>query len=289
MRLGIDDADESDEGLRLDPLAEELRSRRQALGWTQERLARQIGCSESLIAHWEAGRRTPSIQNCKLLDQALNTGGVFERFRSDKPFAPHFDKAAKAEQRAVRIEEFSPVFVPGLLQTPDYAREVFKGGRLRSPQDELDKKVVRRIARGKILHDAAVESLFIVSETVLLLNVGGPNVMADQLAQLRKLVSKGTTSIQVVPHAQGNQGAATSTLCLMRFADQPPMAYVEGLFTGVCLESPDQYEAARDRYDMARSAALSLDHSMHFILKYEERWANAARSDQRGLAEVQLL
>ncbi|MBU7597918.1 helix-turn-helix transcriptional regulator [Streptomyces sp. P38-E01] len=210
MQLGIDDADETDENLRLDPLAEELRSRRQTLDWTQDRLARQLGCSESLVAHWEAGRRTPSIQFCKLLDQALSTNGLFERFRSDKPFAPHFNKAAKAEQRAIRIEEFSPVFVPGLLQTPDYAREVFRGGRLRSPKDELDKKVVRRVARGKILDSEEVESLFIVSETVLLLNVGGPQVMAHQLAHLRAMVRAGVTSVQVVPHAQGNQGAATA-------------------------------------------------------------------------------
>ncbi|MBT3099974.1 helix-turn-helix transcriptional regulator, partial [Streptomyces sp. CBG30] len=57
---------------------EELKLRRMAAGLTQEALAREVVCSPTLISHYEAGRRLPSPDDARRIDQALGTDGFFE-------------------------------------------------------------------------------------------------------------------------------------------------------------------------------------------------------------------
>jgi transcriptional regulator with XRE-family HTH domain len=96
---------------------DELRRRREAAGLTQTELAERIVCSPSLIAHYEAGRRTPSHADAQRLDLVLGTDGFFTRWRkvlAKVLFAEHFQEAAEAEQLALFIEEYAVSLVPGL-------------------------------------------------------------------------------------------------------------------------------------------------------------------------------
>lgn len=81
---------------------EELRLRRTAAGLTQEELGNQIVCSPTLISHYEAGRRLPKPDDAQRIDQALDTGGFFERWLEDleSKYTDHFAAVAELEQQA---------------------------------------------------------------------------------------------------------------------------------------------------------------------------------------------
>ncbi|MFF8944226.1 Scr1 family TA system antitoxin-like transcriptional regulator [Streptomyces sp. NPDC014864] len=110
---------------------QELKRRREAADLTQEELSQRAVMSRTHIAHIEAGRRRPDVEDARRLDQVLEAGGFFERFLpalDGRAVAEHFAEAAELEQQAVVIKEYANPLVPGFLQTPDYAREVLGSG-----------------------------------------------------------------------------------------------------------------------------------------------------------------
>ncbi|KUN99661.1 helix-turn-helix domain-containing protein [Streptomyces caeruleatus] len=253
---------------------DELRRRREAAGLTQTELADMVVCSPSLIAHYEAGRRTPSPADARRLDQVLGTDGFFERWRATLAkarFAEHFQEAAEAEQLAVFIEEYAVAFVPGLLQTKAYAWAALKTAKPNNTAAELDKKVVNRLERARILENPESPTVWmILGENVIRTVVGGPPVMAEQLRHIVELARMGRIMVQVVPFSAGAHPAMGSMVKLMRFADAPDMAYVEALHTGSLTDDPSLVRQYRDAYDLARAAALPPEASLDLIASVAE-------------------
>ncbi|MFC9129832.1 Scr1 family TA system antitoxin-like transcriptional regulator [Streptomyces sp. NPDC057099] len=248
---------------------DELRRRRETAGLTQGELAEMVVCSPSLIAHYEAGRRTPNPADAKRLDQVLGTDGFFERWRdtlAKARFAEHFQEAAEAERLAVFIEEFAVSLVPGLLQTKAYARAVFRGFRPHATADDIDRKVVNRLERARILENPETPRVWaILNEAVIRTVVGSPAVMAEQLRHIARLGRSGRVLVQVVPFSVGIHATMNSMVSLMRFADAPDMAYVEALYTGSLTDDPSLVRRYRDAYDLTRAAALPPEASLDLI------------------------
>jgi transcriptional regulator with XRE-family HTH domain len=248
---------------------EELRLRREAAGLTQSELGERVICSGSLIAHFEAGRRKPRPDLAERLDAALGTEGFFVRMLRTLDtfrFADHFAAAADAEQLATVIEEYAPILVPGILQTEAYARAVFRAYQPQAHPDELETKVVNRLRRADILADHASPHVWVIlGENVLGTAVGGPAVMAEQLRHVAALGRSGRVLTQVVPRSVGAHGAMGSMLSLMRFADEPDLAYVEGTHTGVLHDDPAVVGRCRYAYDLARAAALPPEASLALL------------------------
>lgn len=275
------------------PYAEELRARREEAGITQKELAELLAVHPSLVAHWESGRRMPGPRDAQRLDQVLCTGGTFVRFLEKNQYPDHFDRVARAEREATRIEQFSPVLVPGLLQTSSYAHEVFRKAQISWQADELDRQVVNRLKRAEVLQRDLPQAWFILSEAALRTVVGGQSVMAEQLTHIAALVRRGRIGMQVVPFSEGAHAAIVSMLTLMRFADAPDMAYVEGLHTGNVMDanSSSSVQSCRDAYDLTRAAALSPNASLHFLESVVEEYRSHERTLQAGsavVAQVQL-
>lgn len=276
-----------------EPYAEELRARREEAGLTQRELADLLAVHPSLVAHWEAGRRMPGPRDAQRLDQLLKTGGTFVRFLEKNPFADRFERVAKAESQATRIEAFAPVYVPGLLQTKAYATEVYRASRLFFPPDELDRQVVNRLRRAEILEGKLPEAGFILSEAVLRVVVGSHGVMAEQLGHICGLVRSKRIGFQVVPFGEGAHAAMGSLLTLMKFADAPDMAYVEGLHTGNVMDAnnADSVQLCRDAYDLTRAVALSPGASLRFLESVTEEYRtheHTPRPVPSVVAQVQL-
>ncbi|MDN3023606.1 helix-turn-helix transcriptional regulator [Streptomyces sp. S.PB5] len=260
---------------------DELRRRREAAGLTQAELAERVVCSPSLIAHYEAGRRTPSHADAQRLDQVLGTDGFFTRWRktlAKSRFAEHFQEAAEAEQLAVFIEEYAVSLVPGLLQTRAYARAVFRGFRPHATADDVDKKVVNRLERARILeHPETPRVWAILHESVIRTLVGSPEVMTEQLRHIAQLGRSGRVLVQVVPFSAGIHATMNSMVSLMRFADAPDMAYVEALHTGSLTDEPSLVRRYRDAYDLTRAAALPPEASLDLIESVAEDYGNHER------------
>ncbi|MDN3293820.1 helix-turn-helix transcriptional regulator [Streptomyces ficellus] len=247
---------------------EELRLRRLAAGLTQEGLAEQVVCSPSLISHFEAGRRLPKPDDAKRIDQALGTDGFFARWLEDleAEYARYFAAVADLEQQATLIQQFALSLVPGLLQTDGYARALFHAYRPNHTPEELDREVVIRTGRSRVLDGPLRPVVWtLLDEAVLRRRIGGPQVMADQLRKIANMAEGGRLRLHVLPFGVGAHALLESLLTLMSFEDSAPVAYVEGLLTGHLMDDPALVRASQTAYALALSDALSQQESLALV------------------------
>ncbi|MFP8905842.1 helix-turn-helix domain-containing protein [Streptomyces atacamensis] len=261
---------------------EELRRRREAAGLTQCALGEQVVCSPSLIAHFEAGRRKPRLEDAQRLDAVLGTGGFFVRLRraldGTSQFADHFAPVADLEPLATAIETYAATLVPGILQTEAYARAVLRAGQPNYTAEELDRRVVNRLERAHILKDPDSPMVWaILNENVIRAVVGGPAAMAEQLRHIVALGRSGRVLVQVVPHSAGAHATMGGMLTLMGFADAPDVAYTEGVYSGELIDDPARVTQCRRSYDLARAAALAPDASLDLLESVAEEYESDHR------------
>lgn len=154
------------------------------------------------------------------------------------------------EYEAARIQVASHI-VPGLFQTPEYARAVIAETRPALDGDEVERRVAARFARQQaVLHrDNAPDIHVVLDEAALHRRVGGEEVMMQQLAGLAKASAQPGITIQVLPFAAGASAALEGDFVILAFPDpeDPPVAYAEGLFGDLYLESKEEL----DRYSLA--------------------------------------
>jgi transcriptional regulator with XRE-family HTH domain len=248
---------------------QELQRRRELRGLTQASLGEKVVISPQMIAHFEAGRRKPHMDDARRLDQALETDGFFARFRrtlDDTRFADFFAIAAEMEALAIGLKCYGSTLIPGILQTEEYARAVFNAFEANPTSADVERRVANRLERANLLDDprgAVVWAL--LDENVLRRRVGGAAAMAAQLRHIATLGHSGRLRVHVLPFAVGAHALLESMVTLMRFADAPPLAYVEGLQTGRILDDPAVVDACQGTYDLAVSDALSSAESLAFL------------------------
>lgn len=259
---------------------QELRRRREAAGLTQEELSQRVVMSRTHIAHIEAGRRRPDVEDARRLDQVLGTGGFFERFLpvlDGRKVAEHFKGAMEFEGRATEIRVYAPKLVPGILQTPAYAREVLSSGASPRSAEERDKLVTTRLERGRILddfHSPVVWAMF--DEAVLRRPIGGPAVMCEQLRHIVALGESHRIRVHVLPFSAGYHALLEGFVSLMWFEDLPPIAYVEGLKSGRVWELPSTVRECQVAYDHALGDALSHQESLALFRSVAEDYEHEA-------------
>ncbi|MFB7711388.1 Scr1 family TA system antitoxin-like transcriptional regulator [Streptomyces sp. NPDC056105] len=260
---------------------EELRRRRETAGFTQEELSARAIMSRTHIAHIEAGRRRPSLEDARRLDKVLVTGGVFENFlptQGEGRVAEHFAEALELERQATVIRTYAPKLVPGMLQTEAYAREVLQSGFPPKTDEERDKLLVTRLDRARILDDfASPVAWYLLDEAVLRRPVGGPAVMCEQLRHIAELGERRRIRVHVLPFSVGYHALLEGIVVLMRFEDLPPVAYVEGLKTGRVLELPSVVDECQAAYDHAMGDALSHRKSLALIRSVAEDYTHDAQ------------
>lgn len=251
------------------PYGEWLRGQRVKAGMTQQQLADAAIMTRTHITHIEAGRRTPSEEDAKRLDRALNTGDVLTNFRPGAdayPVADHFEAALQFEGQASAIREFALTFVPGILQTPEYAHAVMRTAYPPISAEDRDRAVVTRIERSKILTDPVDPIVWVLlDEGVLRRPIGGPGVMARQLHHIADLVEKERIRLHIIPYGAGGYPLLEGMVRLMWFEDQPPIAYVEGVQMGKVHDVQSMVENIQGSYNLALAEALPLTESLAFV------------------------
>ncbi|MFF4096838.1 Scr1 family TA system antitoxin-like transcriptional regulator [Streptomyces sp. NPDC001834] len=259
---------------------EELRLRRVAAGLTQEALGDQVVCSPTLISHYEAGRRLPKPDDAQRIDLALNTDGFFVRWLQDldSNYADYFAAVAELEREAAEIRQFGAQLVPGLLQTPAYARAVFQAARTNFTQDDLDKAVANRLARAKLLQTPSGPIAWtLLDESVLRRRVGGPLVMAEQLRTIADMAESGRLRLHVLTFDAGAHALLEGMLYLLNFRDAAPIAYAEGLYTGNLIDDPALVGACHTDYALALGDAVSHRKSVALVRAIAEEHEHAQR------------
>jgi hypothetical protein len=152
------------------------------------------------------------------------------------------------------------------LQTKRYARALLSVGYPPASEEERDRLVVTRLERSKILADPVTPVVWaLLDEAVLRRPVGSPVVMAEQITHLVCLTESGRVRTHVIPYSVGAYQILNSTLTLMWFEDQPPVAYSEGLQIGKVHDSPTVVERLQGAYHLALSDALPLQESLALL------------------------
>ncbi|MFD5032043.1 helix-turn-helix domain-containing protein [Streptomyces sp. NPDC058220] len=269
----------------LDYFGAELRRLREAANLNQKQLGAIIYCTGSLIGQIETARKVPTRPFAERVDAALGTGGALSRLvplvlRSQLP--PWFQQYAEMEARASYISAFQAQLVYGLLQTEGYARAVI--GALTT--DKLEERVAARMERQRILQRESPPLTWVVlSEAVLYQEIGGRGVMRDQLAHLLSLRDAEWIQIQMLPFSAGAHAGLMGSFNVLRFDDDPDIAYTEGYETGHPSANPQDVKTRSLRYDHLQAAALSVEESADLIARVmEERYGEQPAPDGHTLA-----
>ncbi|MCX5608183.1 helix-turn-helix transcriptional regulator [Streptomyces sp. NBC_00047] len=281
--VGVRDLDPS--ASPLDYYGYELRRLREAAGLKQQQLGDIIYCTGSLIGQVENTKRVPTRDFSERVDAALGTDGTFSRLvglvlRSVLP--TWFQAYAEMEARASYISTFQAQLVYGLLQTPDYARAVL-GVR---NEKGLDARVAARMERQRVLDRENPPLMWVVlSEAVLHQEIGGREVMRNQLAHLLDLRRREWVRVQILPFEAGAHTGLMGSFNLLRFDDDPDIVYTEDFVQGHMTANPQALREGSLRYDHLQAAALSLDESAVLIARVlEERYGHQPAPDGREVA-----
>ena len=169
------------------------------------------------------------------------------------------------EDKAQRITDFEATWVPGLLQTPDYARALL-GRSVSVPDDEVEERVAARLARQELFtRGTGARFGFFLHETALRLPVGGAAVLSDQLHHLLRMSVRPTITVHVVPAAVGAHAGLDGSFRLLEFGEFHPVVYLESTTSALFLERREQVTAYRRILHALAGAALDEGHSRDLI------------------------
>lgn len=216
----------------LEHFAEELRLARAANGMSQAALAEALSYSGALVAKVETSERRPSLDFARRCDAVFSADGRFERIQrriSREAVVPWFRDWAGIEQETTALRWFEPLYVPGLVQTEDYARAILAGAGLFAA-DEVEQQVTARLDRqGVLTRDRPPLLSVVVDEYVLRRHVGGPEVMREQLRHLVKVGSAlPRVRIQVVPLSAGAYAGLDGPFVIATAATGEDVVFLDG-------------------------------------------------------------
>jgi transcriptional regulator with XRE-family HTH domain len=265
-------------------LGAQLRKLREARHISLEDAGRQIRASHSKMSRLELGRvgfkdrdltdllalygvtGRAEIEALRALAKRANAQGWWHDY-SDV-LAGWFEAYVGLEEAASRIRAYELQFVPGLLQTPEYARAVTLLGHGGADGAEIDRRVSLRMARQALLDSPRAPHLWVVlDEAVLRRPVGRPDVMRGQLRHLLACAQRPGITLQVLPFGVGGHAAAGGPFSILRFAepDLPDIVYLEQLTSALYLDRRDAVEHYIEVMDRLCVSALPAQESMEMI------------------------
>ncbi|MEE2053852.1 helix-turn-helix transcriptional regulator [Nocardiopsis tropica] len=172
------------------------------------------------------------------------------------------------EAEAELIQTYEIATVPGLLQTPEYARALFRGGPL-TAQEHIDHQVDARMTRQEILHrhDRAPRLWAVIDEAALRRPIGGAEVMRGQLDYLVRIGQSANIDIQVLPLAVGAHPGLGVAFTVLHFAEplDPTIVYTDSIGSGLFEEDPDAVAQYSATFSHVQAAASNTVVSAQFI------------------------
>lgn len=260
-------------------LGHALRELREVAGLSVEVAAPQLDWSASKLSRIENGQQSVDVHGVRsmldLYDGAERWEELTELARQtrekgwwrafgldDKGYVP-------LEAEATSVRDVTLGFVPGLLQTPGYARGMFLGAVEQRSPEHLDRIVAIRMRRQERLSSVVdpLELIAVVDEAALHRVVGGVDVMRMQLAHLIAAAALPRTTLQVVPFAVGAHPTMAAGFTLLAFdgLGMRDIAYVEHAAGALHIAKEGDVERARLAFDRLRTLALSPDDSVALI------------------------
>ena len=242
-------------------LGSQLRRLREAKGISREDAGYTIRASESKISRMELGRvsfkerdvtdllslygvddETERTALVNLVREA-NQAGWWHSFGDAMP--NWFQTYVGLEEAAALIRTYQVQFIPGLLQTEDYARAIMLLNRPNLDVGEVDRRINVRTRRQKLVTDGDGPRLWaVVDEAALRRPVGGPAVMKAQVQRLIDAAEMPNVVVQVMPFRFGGHAAESGAFTILRFPEQdlPDVVYLEQLTSALYLDKRDDVD-----------------------------------------------
>ena len=269
-------------------LGRRLREQRLEHGLTVEEVAEKLLCSATKISRLETGTRRPSLRDVRDLCGVYNvdkatTDEFMELARGAREQAwwtqyedLKLDPYLGLEQVATAITSFTTFYLPALLQTEEYTREV-----IRKVAPKMDPGIYRQRVEVRMLRQKVLEKIdrpryrVLLDESVLRRPVGGPELMVAQIKKILQAEREGKASIQIIPFDYGVLAAEDSNFVLLEF-DQTtsisPTVFVEGLTRNQYLENSADVVRYKEAIDYLRDSGLnardSVEHMTEMLKRY---------------------
>ena len=266
-------------------LGSQLRRLRIAAGVTRGAAGYEIRCSHTKISRMELGqvsfkRRdvadlltlygvsddTEREAILSLTAQA-NARGWWHNFADLMP--GWFEVYVGLEEAASVIRSYEAQFIPGLLQSEDYARAVIRDGYPLASADEIERRVRLRMNRARLVYSAEPPRIWaIVDEAAVRRQPGGAAVMRAQLEHMLELCRLPHVTVQVAPFARGGPAAA-GPFTILRFAEPalPDIVYLEQLTGAAYLDKREDLDAYTTVVDQLAVQALTPSETIGFLTR----------------------
>jgi hypothetical protein len=200
------------------------------------------------------------------LSKASRLPSRWAPYEADKSISSESADYFANESASAIIRQYEYSFLPGLLQTTEYMYALFSGAGGRTGKN-LEGGVAARLLRQKIFEDDDLPKMFfIIDEAILRRQIGGPEVMKRQLAQLQKLAEHPQVTIQIVPATVGAYPGLIGPFTILEFTDDDPVLYLESRTEIVTRESPSDIGAFLDIFQtMERETATKPEELNSFL------------------------
>jgi hypothetical protein len=192
--------------------------------------------------------------------------GWLQAYESELP--EEYTTYISFESEARSVRNYESLFVPGLLQTEGYTRAVVTASLPYASDAEIQQRVETRTQRQvSITKDDPLKLWTIVDEAVLHREVGGAEVMADQLRNLLDLTRQPHITFQVLPYAVGAHPGMHGAFAVMDFPDaaDSELVYVENMAGALYLEKEPDVRRYAEMFDQLRAAALNVADSRRLV------------------------
>ncbi|MER6109168.1 helix-turn-helix domain-containing protein [Streptomyces hirsutus] len=268
-------------------LGAELRSLRTSAGFTSGEAARLVGWHQSKVSRIETGTSGVKPADVRLLLDAYGLADVqlrelllvlagsddnggrhhwWHAYRGVLP--PTYRDFISLESQASAMRTLETTVVPGLLQTPEYARAVTEAALEGASEERLDALVEVRLARQDVLRaDPPLELSAVLDEAVLRRQVGGPGVMTRQLERLVEAARLPQVRLQVLPFTAGAHIGVTGPFVIFSFSRTSDLDVVvlDHLTSSLYLEWKEDLRAYSEAFNALSVHALSPEDSLDFI------------------------
>jgi transcriptional regulator with XRE-family HTH domain len=268
-------------------LGAELRGLRARAGLTSGEAAGLVGWHQSKVSRIETGAsgvkpadvrllldaygvQDPELRELLLVLAGSEDGGGrqnwWHAYRGVLP--PAYRDFISLESQASRMRTLETSVVPGLLQTPEYARAVTRAAVGTLEDAKLDALVEVRLARQDVLRaDPPLELSAVLDEAVLRREVGGPEVMARQRERLLQAARLPQVRLQVLPFAAGEHIGITGPFVIFSFPSRSDLDVVvlDHLTSSLYLERKEDLQAYSEAFTSLQIHALSPEESLDYI------------------------
>ncbi|MFI9010712.1 helix-turn-helix domain-containing protein [Actinosynnema sp. NPDC053489] len=278
--------------IRLRRLAGQLRRLREGTGLRREDVEERGGLHPTTLYRIETARSRPQYRTLDMLlklyavptDEQVRLKALYKQSAGEGWIRPWHEQLPEGytayisfEREARGLRHYAGTSIPGLLQTPEYARAVTRGVLHGATADQVEDVVTARIDRQAVLtKEEPLRFWVVLDEASLHREVGGPGVMRAQLTRLLRAAEAPNITIQVVPFGSGAHPGMPGQFIVMDFGDplDTDLIYIDGPAGEIFLESEADIERFRADFDQLVAVAGSPDDSLALIAGREREFAH---------------